>query len=91
MWLLLSGFSTPIEENLASGRASRGKPPWHAPCYCLLSKEAVTMIAGVVTTKHVLLHSAAIVHGFGFRTWLHCCKAILTNRRTTFLELVWQP
>jgi hypothetical protein len=49
------------------------------------------MIAGVVTTKDVLLHSAAIVHDFGLRTWLSCCKAILTNRRTTFLELVWQP
>jgi hypothetical protein len=48
------------------------------------------MIAGVVTTKDVLLHSAAIVHDFGLRTWLSCCKAILTNRRTTFLELVWQ-
>jgi hypothetical protein len=47
------------------------------------------MIAGVVTTRHVLLHSASIVHGFGLRTWLSCCKAILTNRRTTFLELVW--
>ena len=49
------------------------------------------MIAGVVTTKDVLLHPAAIVHDFGLRTWLSCCKAILTNRRTTFLELVWQP
>jgi hypothetical protein len=48
------------------------------------------MIAGVVTTKDVLLHSAAIVHDFGLRTWLSCCKAILTNRRATFLELVWQ-
>jgi len=26
------------------------------------------MIAGVVTTKDVLLHSAAIVHDFGLRT-----------------------
>jgi len=47
------------------------------------------MIAGVVTTKHVLLHSASIVHDFGLRIWVNCCKAILTNRRTTFLELVW--
>jgi hypothetical protein len=49
------------------------------------------MIAGVITTKHVVLHSVAIVQDFGLRTWLNCCKAILTNRRTTFLELVWQP
>lgn len=47
------------------------------------------MIAGVLTTKDVLAHSAAIVRGFGLRAWLNCCKAILTNRRTTFLELVW--
>jgi len=64
---------------------------WHDPCYGLLGKEAVVMIAGVVTTRHVLLHSAAIVHDFVLRTWLNCCKAILMNRRTTFLELVWQP
>lgn len=47
------------------------------------------MIAGVITTRHVLLHSATIVHHFGLRTWLSCCKAILTNRTTTFLDLVW--
>ena len=47
------------------------------------------MIAGVVTTKDVLLHWAAIVNGFGLRAWLNCCKAVLTNRRMTFLELVW--
>src|SRR5207245_1221318 len=28
-------------------------------------------------------------HAFGLRAWLNCCKALLTNRRTTFLELVW--
>ena len=47
------------------------------------------MIAGVVTTKGVLLHSATIVQDFGLRAWLNCCKAVLTNRRTTFLGLVW--
>ena len=47
------------------------------------------MIAGVVTTKDVLLHPATIAHAFGVRAFLHCCKAVLTNRRTTFLELVW--
>jgi len=49
------------------------------------------MIAGIVTSKHVLLHPAAIVQDFGLSTWLKCCKAILTNRRTTFLGLVWRP
>ncbi|HYS09249.1 MAG TPA: hypothetical protein VEP66_10905 [Myxococcales bacterium] len=47
------------------------------------------MIAGVITTKHVLLHSPTILQDFGFRTWLHCFKALLSDRRTTFLELVW--
>ncbi len=47
------------------------------------------MIAGVITTKHVLLHSGTIVHDFGLRIWLSCWKAVLTNRRTTFLELMW--
>jgi len=47
------------------------------------------MIAGVVTTKDVLLHSPTIVAGFGLRAWLNCCKAVLAGRRTTFLELVW--
>jgi hypothetical protein len=47
------------------------------------------MIAGVITTRHVLLNSAIIVHDFGLRVWLNCWKAVLTNRRTTFLELMW--
>ena len=47
------------------------------------------MIGGVVTTKDVLLHWLTIVEDFGLRTWLSCCKAVLTGRRTTFLELVW--
>jgi hypothetical protein len=49
------------------------------------------MIAGVMTTKDVLLHSTTIVQDFGLRTWLNCCKALLLNRRSTFLELVFQP
>ena len=32
------------------------------------------MIAGVVTTKDVLLHSAAIVQDFGLRTWLTAAR-----------------
>ena len=47
------------------------------------------MIAGVITTREVLLNSTTIVQDFGLRTWLNCCKALLGNRRTTFLELVW--
>jgi len=62
---------------------------WHDPCYPILARRLEVMIAGVVTTKDVLLHSATIVQDFGLRTWLNCCKALLTNRRATFLELVW--
>jgi len=47
------------------------------------------VIQGVVTTKHVLWHARLILQGFGLRTWLSCCKALLSGRRTTFLELVW--
>jgi hypothetical protein len=61
---------------------------WHEPCSTILARRRA-MIAGVVTTKDVLLHSPTIVHEFGLRAWLSCCKALLTNRRTTFLELVW--
>jgi hypothetical protein len=61
---------------------------WHASCFAVLARR-VAMIAGVVTTKDVLLHSPTIVAGFGLRAWLNCCKAVLAGRRTTFLELVW--
>ena len=47
------------------------------------------MIQGVVTTKHVLWHAPLILQGFVLRTWLSCCKALLSGRRTTFLELMW--
>src|SRR4051812_8599347 len=39
--------------------------------------------------KHVLLHSLTIVHDFGVRVWLRSCKAVLTNRKIIFLELMW--
>jgi hypothetical protein len=47
------------------------------------------MIEGVITTRHVLLRAPLILHDFGIRTWLTCCIAVLSGRRTTFLELVW--
>jgi hypothetical protein len=55
---------------------------------CPVFKES-DMIAGVITSKHVLLHSLTIVHDFGVRVWLRSCKAVLTNRKVTFLELMW--
>jgi hypothetical protein len=45
-------------------------------------------IAGVITTKDVLRHSATIVREFGTAAYLRCCVAILLRRRTTFLNCV---
>ena len=46
------------------------------------------MVCGVITGKHVILHAPVIVKGFGMRTWLRCCAALLQRRRTTFLACV---
>ncbi len=48
------------------------------------------MIRGTITTKDVLLNASTIVRSFGLATYLRCLGALLTGRRTTFLELVWQ-
>ncbi len=64
------------------------KEVWHGPCLGSPVKEAA-VIQGVVTTKHVLWHARQIVRDFGLRTWLSCCKVLVSGRRTTFLELVW--
>jgi hypothetical protein len=48
------------------------------------------MVEGIITTRHVLLRAPRIVHEFGVRKWLGCCRAMLSRRRTTFLELVWR-
>ena len=45
-------------------------------------------IAGVITTRDVLRHSATIVREFGPHAYLKCCLAILLRRRTTFLNCV---
>jgi hypothetical protein len=46
-------------------------------------------INGLITTKDVLKHSAAIVREFGAATYFRCCLAILSGQRTTFLNLVF--
>ena len=53
----------------------------------LASGEAETQLVGGWYGR--FLHRPA--EDFGLRTWLNCCKALLTNRRTTFLQLVWLP
>ena len=45
-------------------------------------------ICGVITTKEVLRHGATIVREFGASAYLRCCVAILTRKRTTFLNCV---
>jgi hypothetical protein len=45
-------------------------------------------IAGVITTKDVLWHSAVIVREFGPFAYFKCCVAILLRKRTTFLNCV---
>src|SRR3954468_19944185 len=70
----------------ASGIGSRGDSarPVSRLARRLLSpscQEVLAKIAGVITTKHVLLHSPIIVHDFGLRTWLGCWKALLIGRR----------
>jgi hypothetical protein len=47
------------------------------------------MIQGLITSKDVLLHTSAIVRGYGIRLYLKCLLALVSRRRTTFLELVW--
>ncbi len=48
-----------------------------------------TMISGSITTRDVLLNASTIVRSFGLSTFLRCLRALLTGRRTTFLELAW--
>jgi len=48
------------------------------------------MIIGSITNKDVLLNASTIVRSFGLSTYARCLRALLTGRRTTFLELAWQ-
>jgi hypothetical protein len=47
------------------------------------------MVQGLITTKDILLHAPTIVRNFGLHRYLRCFAALLSRRRTTFLELVW--
>ena len=47
------------------------------------------MLRGFITSKDVFLRGTVIVREFGMSIWLRCCLALLTGRRTTFLELVF--
>lgn len=63
-------------------------PGWHGVCCCHLQKELV-MVQGLITSKDVLWHAAGILRGYGLRRYLRCVLALVSRRRTTFLELVW--
>jgi len=47
------------------------------------------MISGTIATKDVLLNASTIVRSFGLGTYVRCLRALLSGRRTTFLELAW--
>jgi len=47
------------------------------------------MIEGVIGAKEVLLNGGSIVRSFGLRRYLRCLLALLSRRRATFLELIW--
>jgi hypothetical protein len=48
------------------------------------------MIQGLITSKDVLWNAGGIVRNYGVRRYLRCISALLTKRRTTFLELIWE-
>jgi len=47
------------------------------------------MVQGFITRKESLRHTTTIVRAYGLRHYLRCVGALLSSRRTTFLELVW--
>jgi len=49
------------------------------------------MVQGLITSADVLLHAPTIIQCFGLRRYLRCLAALLSRRRTTFLELVCSP
>ncbi len=59
------------------------------PCFAMQTSRGSHVIRGTITTKDVVLNAWTIVRSFGLATYLRCLGALLTGRRTTFLELVW--
>jgi hypothetical protein len=47
------------------------------------------MVAGVITSKDVLLHTPSMIRAYGLRRYVTVLCAIVSRRKTTFLELVW--
>jgi hypothetical protein len=53
------------------------------------NREPTMSIAGCITTRDVLKHSATILREYGVAVYARCCLAIVLGRRTTFLECVF--
>jgi hypothetical protein len=50
----------------------------------------LAMVQGLITSTDVLWRAPTIIRSFGLRAYLRCFAALLSRRRTTFLELVWR-
>ena len=61
---------------------------WHGVC-CSHPQMGLAMVEGVITGKDVLWNAGGIVRSYGLLAYLRCLRALLSGRRTTFLELVW--
>jgi hypothetical protein len=46
-------------------------------------------VNGLVTSRDLLLHPLLILHGFGPRCFLRCVVAVISGRKSTFLDLVF--
>lgn len=46
---------------------------------------------GYITGKHVFVHGASIIRGFGLGCWLRCLAALLSTHPTTFLAVACVP
>jgi len=42
---------------------------------------------GTITGKHLVLHCATIIRGFGLGCWLRCLAALFAAEPTTFLAV----
>ena len=46
---------------------------------------------GVITGRDVVSNLRVIYREFGLRTLYRCVRACVWGRRTTFLDIVWEP
>jgi hypothetical protein len=47
------------------------------------------MLVGVITTRHIVLHSRLIVREFGWHGWARCVRASVSCTPRTFLSVIW--